>query len=83
MSSRIILSLKWNDELGEATIDFKGMDKLFGIEQADFLDDVIGMLVKHRVELDDAWAEDYVNTGEQADESEYDANTAQLIRQGR
>ena len=60
MASTVILTLRWDDE-GEAKINFAGMDKLYGIEKADFLDDVIGMLNEYRCNTENDWAEDYLN----------------------
>jgi len=60
MASQVILTLRWDDE-GEAKINFDGMDKLYGIEKADFLDDVIYMLTEHREHLGSNWAEDYAD----------------------
>jgi hypothetical protein len=58
MASQAILTLRWDEE-GEATINFAGMDKLHGIEKADFLNDVIYMLTEYREQQGLAWAEDY------------------------
>ena len=37
------------------------MDKLWGVEKADFLNDVIYMLMEHREQLGNNWAEDYAD----------------------
>ena len=47
--------------MGEAEINFAGMDKLHGIEKVDFLDDAIGMLERYRQRLGTTWANDYEN----------------------
>ena len=39
-----VLTLKWNHDTGEAEINFKGLDKLYGVEKMDFLEDCIAML---------------------------------------
>lgn len=59
MSTKTILSLKWNNNHGEAEINFDGMEKLFGIEKADFLNDVIQMLSDYRDECGNNWVNDY------------------------
>jgi len=59
MASRIILNLRWDDQ-GEALINFEGLDLLHGIEKADFLDDVIGLLEERREQLGADWAQDYL-----------------------
>lgn len=59
MASKVILSLRWDDEIGEAKINFDGMAKLYGIERADFLNDVIYMLEEYRDKQGESWTEDY------------------------
>lgn len=60
MASKVILTLRWDNEDGEAKINFDGMSELYGIEQADFLNDVIAMLTEQREKLGNTWAEDYL-----------------------
>jgi hypothetical protein len=61
MASQVILTLRWDSDIGEAKINFDGMDKLWGVEKADFLNDVIYMLMEHREQLGNNWADDYAD----------------------
>lgn len=54
-----VLTLCWDPEEGEARINFEGMNKLHGIEKADFLDDCIRMLLAHNEEMGNSFFEDY------------------------
>lgn len=47
-----VLTLKWDHEEGQAVINFAGLDKLYGIEKIDFLDDVIAALEHQRDTVD-------------------------------
>lgn len=58
MAKISVLTLKWDCE-GEAVIDFKGLDKLYGIEKMDFLDDCIAMLIEKREEVVPDCFDDY------------------------
>jgi hypothetical protein len=59
MAKTTILTLKWDHNEGEAVINFAGLDKLFGIEKMDFLDDVIAALVQKRDEMVPGCFEEY------------------------
>lgn len=59
MASIRVLTLSWDEDLGEAKTNFAGLDKLYGIERADFLDDAIAMLIEQREQLGNTWANDY------------------------
>jgi hypothetical protein len=64
MASRVILCLSWDDDIGEAKINFQGMDKLYGIEKSDFLDDVIYMLEEYRAAQGISFFNDYLDKSE-------------------
>ena len=59
MARERILTLSWDHDFGEGAVNFKGMEKLYGIEQIDFLNDVIALLEEYRANLGEAWTEDY------------------------
>jgi hypothetical protein len=52
-----IVTLTWDGEEGHANLT--GLDKLYGIEKADFLNDVIQELITARDRLGNSFFDDY------------------------
>jgi hypothetical protein len=61
MTRKAILTLYWDEDEGQGHINFAGMNKLYGIERADFLNDVIGMLTDYRERIGQSYFDDYLS----------------------
>jgi hypothetical protein len=54
-----VITICWDPDNGEATINFAGLDRLHGIEKMDFLDDAIALLTDKQEEIVPKCFEDY------------------------
>lgn len=54
-----VLTLCWDPEEGQGTVNLKGLDKLYGVEKVDFLVDVIEILMEEARKQGTEFLKDY------------------------